>query len=382
VSRMRPPTIRKDVAVLGGGPAGSATALTLARRGYSVVLIERSNYETLRVGETLPPAIKKPLARLGVWKAFLADHHSPSFAIHSSWGRDQLYVNDFIFNPYGSGWHVDRARFDAMLGRAAEEAGVSAYTGARLTSWDRGKTDDWWITISRQAQSAERIRWNDQAVRFRSRILIDATGRAAQFARRQGGRKIDYDRLVGIVGFYRGGPGLSLTQHTLVEAIDDGWWYSAVVPDGRIVAACMTDADLYSAGRRRSTDYLLKQLEKAVHTAKRLEGAALETGPFVTAANSSRLNPIAGRNWLAVGDAAAAFDPLSSQGVQTALQSGLRASQAIDRSLGGNVAALRDYSVGVNTSFAKYLLMRDRFYQLEQRWPSSPFWQRRSKPSS
>src|SRR6266567_371682 len=89
--------IRKDVVVLGGGPAGSAIALALARRGYSVVVIERSDYKNTRLGETLPPAIRKALARLGVWGRFLGESHLPSFSIRSVWGSYDLHVNDLIF---------------------------------------------------------------------------------------------------------------------------------------------------------------------------------------------------------------------------------------------------------------------------------------------
>ncbi|PYV02919.1 MAG: dehydrogenase, partial [Acidobacteria bacterium] len=89
------------------------------------------------------------------------------------------------------------------------------------------------------------------------------------------------------------------------------------------------------------------------------------------------MDRIAGKNWLAVGDAAAAFDPLSSQGIQSALTSGLRAAQSVERYLNGDRVALPSYASWVNKNFAEYLLIRNRFYRRELRWPRSLFWQRR-----
>jgi flavin-dependent dehydrogenase len=162
-----------------------------------------------------------------------------------------------------------------------------------------------------------------------------------------------------------------------VEAVDYGWWYSAMVPDGRIVTAYMTDADLYAGGARHSANYWHKQLAKGVHTSSRLDGYALDSGPFVSAANSARMDCIAGRNWLAVGDAASALDPLSSQGVYAALQSGLHAGRSIERHLRGDRLALQKYASHVKKGFTEYLRIRKSFYKRELRWPNSAFWQRR-----
>ena len=122
-----------NVAVLGGGPAGTATALALARAGRSVMVLERSRYESVRVGETLPPDIREPLSELGVWDRFERDGHAPSPGIASAWGHADLYDNDFVFNPYGHGWHIDRRRFDATLADAADEAGVDVQRAAAET---------------------------------------------------------------------------------------------------------------------------------------------------------------------------------------------------------------------------------------------------------
>src|SRR5438045_2486728 len=113
---------RFTVIILGGGPAGTATALALLKYGYSVLILERSLYEDWRVGETLPPHVQTLLGSLGLWDHFLQDGHLPSPAILAAWGSAHLFETHFIFNPYGLGWHLDRMRFDAMLTLAAEDA--------------------------------------------------------------------------------------------------------------------------------------------------------------------------------------------------------------------------------------------------------------------
>src|SRR5215831_15381601 len=123
-----------DVVVAGGGPAGAVAALDLSRRGLRVALIEQSAYENPRVGETLPPELRKPLMELGVWERFLSSERLESYGIRSSWETRAARHRDFLFNPYGCGWHVDRACFDAMLANAAADAGAELLLSAHVKS--------------------------------------------------------------------------------------------------------------------------------------------------------------------------------------------------------------------------------------------------------
>lgn len=333
-----------------------------------MAVVERSDYSNLRIGETLPPAVRELLVSLGVWEKFLADKHSPSFGIQSAWGQADLYENDFIFNPHGPGWHVDRSRFDAMLARSAEEAGAKLYRRARLLACAQTAAGDWQIEIGCE----------DRHHSVRAHFMIDATGRASAFARRQGARRITGDQLVGHVAFFApNSASLTPGSQTLVEAVEPGWWYSALLPNSRIITAFMTDADLYARASQRSADYWQQQLRKASHTRSRTKAHTLVPGRLIVAANTSRLDHVAGKNWLAVGDAAMALDPLSSLGVYNALKSGLIAAQAIDRLLTGDVTVLQNYAACVGEDYDAGLETRAQYYAAETRWPGSPFWQRR-----
>lgn len=331
-------------------------------------MVERSDYANTRIGETLPPAVQPVLASLGVWDQFLAEKHSPSYGIRSAWGQDDLYDNDFIFNPYGMGWHVDRARFDSMLARNVERAGAKLYRRAQLRGCSEDGRGVWDIELACESGGES----------LRAGFVVDATGRKSMLARRQGANRTAYDRLVGVVCFFScGSPKANASNATLVEAGEEGWWYSAALPDSRIVVAYMTDADLFGKASKRMRNYWQQQRRNAPHTHARIGSRALQSGPFIFAANSSRLDRFAGKNWLAVGDAAMAFDPLSSQGVYNALMSGMCAAQAIECSRDGDHRELHRYAVGIENNFAEYLVVREKYYRRETRWPNSPFWNRR-----
>lgn len=145
-----------DVAVIGGGPAGASTATTLARAGVHVALLERAAKFVPKVGEALPPRVAVVLKNLGVWERFLADDHLRCYGNRSAWGTSRLQEYDFIFDPHGCGWHVDRARFDAMLVAAARDAGALWLSDTKVTGWLRsGK--GWSLDVRRQGQHRESV---------------------------------------------------------------------------------------------------------------------------------------------------------------------------------------------------------------------------------
>ena len=358
---------RFDVAVLGGGPAGAAAALSLLAEEPSlrVAIVERSAAGGPRVGEALHPGARALLARLGVWEAFASAAHAPAWGTAACWGTVEPFANDFLFHPAGRGWHLDRARFDALLLAEARRRGARLLVPARVKGCER-VGGEWALGL--EVDGGPR--------RLAARFVIDATGRRAAFARRQGARLMAADRLVGAVVFLERSAGSAdVPAVTLVEATGDGWWYSAPLPGGRLVAAFMTDADL--AGGRDPAGWTAR-LAGAPHTAERLTGTRALAGPRLVAARSQRLDRAAGLGWAAAGDAASAFDPLSAQGIVKALRSGTWASYAALDWLRGEPAGAEKLRLLVEEEFAAYLETRAEVYGAEGRFRDAAFWRRRA----
>jgi flavin-dependent dehydrogenase len=355
-----------DVAIIGGGPAGSAAALTLAQAGLCVTLFERTIYGAARIGETLPPEICLPLQRLGVWEQFKRAGHLASPGIVSCWGSAEPFENDFLFNPYGCGWHVDRAAFDRMLAEAARGAGANLLLGTTVGRCAPGADGRWAI----EARCPEGRR------SFVADYLIEARGRTGG-SRRDDNRPLRLDRLVGCAAFFDASGAADVAEtRAVIEASPEGWWYSSSLPGGGLVVVFMTDADLLPHTQDGAAAYFRRRLGETGLTRRRLARGA-KPGAFRRFAADTRWRPAVSAKMLAAGDAAMTFDPLSSQGVFKALDSGQRGARALLDARAGSETALAGYAEAMARDFQTYMETRSHFYRAEQRWPASAFWRRR-----
>jgi 2-polyprenyl-6-methoxyphenol hydroxylase-like FAD-dependent oxidoreductase len=359
-----------DVFVIGGGPAGLAAAIELRQTAdLEVVVAEARDEPAERFGESVPPDILIALDRLDLADAFKADGHLPCPGSISLWGRAKPGHNDYILNPIGSAWHISRTRFEAMLRTRAAQLGASIRTRTRVAAVTR--TSDGFDLALRRPTGERRV--------IRTPWVIDASGWRAWFARRQGASRRTLDGMLAIVRFATLRAG-TFTAQTVVEATPDGWWYCARLPDGLIVTALITErsaaptltADGYTGWRTL--------LARTSLLAPRLEACALDAERFRAApVPSAILDRVEGDGWVAVGDAASAYDPIAAQGIQKALSDAADACTTIAAATGHAQPPARRYGEHVCERFNDYLANRAHLYALERRWADHPFWLERAR---
>jgi flavin-dependent dehydrogenase len=172
---------------------------------------------------------------------------------------------------------------------------------------------------------------------------------------------------------------------TLVEAVADGWWYTTPVPGHRRVVAFLTDTDLMPRRAVRTERDWHARLARAPHIRDRLvnSGCRLQSSPAILDASVALLDHPAGRGWVAVGDAAVSFDPLSSQGILTALVMGEGAGHAVAAMLTrGDQQPLIRWGAEYARLLEAHLRLQAAYYAGERRWPTAPFWARRHRGSA
>lgn len=347
-----------DVIIIGGGAAGSATALHLCSEGARVCILEPSNFAQHRVGETIPPDANVLLKELGVWDPFLADAHLPCYGSHALWGSNTLGHNDFITSPHGCGWHLDRSRFDRTLLSEARAKGASIiqqpasnikFSGNQVTSI--GLADGSSISAD---------------------MFVDATGRKTLLSRRLGIKREFTDRQVTLYARFDC-PTEDLGHSTWLEAVHYGWWYAAAVPGDQVVVALGTRPEVAKSLLLSKASRWASALSASKIIAPKLAKAKFRADSLgVTASQSYRVNRATGKNWLAVGDAASAFDPLSSAGIYKALLTARLAAKAITEPSRTN--GLETYQLHLDNDYDQYLIHRQDMYEQENRWPDAFFW--------
>ncbi len=354
-------SVEVEVAVLGGGPAGSALSILMARRGARVALVEKSDFGTFRPGEHLPSGATGALAALGCGAKLFSGVLVESPGILSDWGTDVPLYKPYAGGTEGLGLNLDRVSFDRALFLLAGSCGVTLVEQASLVSAVREHAR-WTVTLNTAAGP----------LTLTAALVVDATGRTAAFARRQDVTSQAYGDLTAVAALVPYHADMPEDGRLLVAACETGWWSATPTPSGAIVAT------FYGRNSRRgglsALEWWTRGLDSAPIVRQRLGGAPLPDGCAVFAAFPRIVRPMHGAGWFAIGDAAACHDPLSGHGVIYALESAFRAAEMV--AADPTIARIgRVYQEAIAERFARHLALRkDAYAQAADRFPAAAFW--------
>lgn len=345
--------------MIGGGPAGAAVALRLARLGHEVTLVERAAFPRAHVRESLPPSILPVLDALGVRERVeCAGFLRPGGAL-VEWDGPRRAAGDAASPP---GFQVDRARFDALLLDAARAAGARVLQPARAERPIR-QPQGWQVPL-REAGTVQ------------ARFLIDAAGRHAGLGRRH---RRDSPGTAALYGYWYGA-GLEGAE-TRVEAGDEAWYWGAPLPDGSFNAAVFVDRARCAGLKRQERQALYARLLERSALLRACLGGRLAGEVRVCDATAGHdENPIDDTS-AKVGEAALAIDPLSSQGVQVSLRTALQASVCVHtiraRPRNGGLAQ-GFYADQVRAAARRHARLASRHYATAARTRAAGFWHARA----
>ena len=292
-----------DVLVVGAGPAGVALALRLRRLGYDVLLASPKT-PTFRIShelETFTPAAQDQLELLGLHSALEAARRG-RVEFQICWGND-------CFEARPPSDLIDRNVFLAGLRQCASDADIRVWDG-RAEAFRRTECG-WSATLTSPEGSKE----------AKTRSLVDATGRRGLYFTRS-------HRGPGLVAIHALWSGAELPHKLCVAAGPQAWVWGAPVSEGRYVTTVFQDPH----EAKRDGNHLVERVNRAVLEAGILKGSsgmALLGLTGVSDATPQWKEPYEGHEFFRVGDAVLTVDPLSTSGVQSALQSAIDTTLAI-----------------------------------------------------
>jgi flavin-dependent dehydrogenase len=349
-----------DICVIGAGPAGSTFAARMAQLGHRVLLVERERFPRSHLGESLSAGIAPLLEVIGAREAIDAADFRRVRRVRVQWDGPLRVRED----PREQGLLVDRGEFDRLLLEHARALGVRVLQPARVRA--RKESDDGWRVDLDSDAGAEQIRAD---------FLAEATGRSSGPS---GRKRRTGCRTLALYAYWRGP---ALPDEPSIEAGEEAWYWGVPLPDGSYNTLAFIDVKQFRGTRAVSLKTrfldLLARSDLAAHCRDarlQVPVRAIDATPYldVHSVTPSRIK---------VGEAALAVDPISSSGVQKAIQSALAGAivaNTLLRRPAAREAALQFYQANLTDASARHCRWAAGHYRSVATVRGGAFWEKRA----
>lgn len=329
-----------DIGVIGGGPAGSTIAAYLTQAGLSVAVFESEIFPRPHVGESLVPATTPVLLETGAMEAVEAAGFPRKYG--AAWTSAESsavphngftgLTHDFraaeiLFNERDQAgvdrdytFHVDRAKFDLILLKHAEQQGARVFQGVRVNQVD----------FSEPGRPVLKCRLGPRTVDMRVRMVVDASGRHTVLGKQLKVKVPDpvfnqYAVHTWFDGMDRKALSVSEGQADYIFIhflpISDTWVWQIPITDTVTSIGVVTQKQRFVEAKDDREKFFWDCVASRPELADTLKQAR-RVRPFVTEGDYSySMQRICGDNYAMIGDAARFVDPIFSSGVSVALNS-------------------------------------------------------------
>ena len=332
-----------DVAIIGGGPAGSTAAALLAQKGYDVVLLEKAKHPRYTVGESLIPHFWKFVEHSGADKKIDAEGFIEKSGGTVVWDGTirQISFKDFGFNR--PALHIERDRFDYILLEHAKDSGAQVFEKVTVLSANIDEDPS-------KRRLIYRINEDKSVGEISCRFVIDASGQKALIAQQLGIREIDPEfRFMSVWGYFKDSKYFALDGNaypfekireippTTFVSSTEGWGWLWHIPQREYTSVGLIlpkdEMQMVKQSDEALEQYFLRKCKEIPYVNRLLEDAEYVGNFHGIRDYSYRPKRLEGPGYFLCGDAAAFIDPIFSEGCLLAFYSAHLATWAIDRSM-------------------------------------------------
>ena len=360
-----------DVAIIGGGPAGSTAAILLSKAGRRVIVLERDKFPRFHIGESLLPFSMQTFTRLGLQEKLRAgflEKFGGEIAEAGGEKAAKFYFKDGFGSRTDRSYQVTRSKFDKMLLDHAAESGAEVREETLVENVDFDR-DGAMLSLRRDARSRipgrAEARFSDN---IRAHYVIDASGRNSVIGNKFKLKK-SYQHLqkLSLFAHYEGlerEEGIDATLTRMVRTLQSWFWVIPLENDRTSIGVVLEAADFKSSGLS-AEEFFERAIAEQPLVRNRI-GAGRRVSQVYTAADFSyRSERLTGDRWLLAGDAAGFIDPVFSSGVFLAVLAGEQAADVLDEVLDHPKRArrlFRHYERLVNRAMDVYLRFVESWY--------------------